>query len=287
MPRSGPVCSLGLRSVGMRAKVVQGPFLALRRAVDHQDVATRVAHQREGDAQARLAGAHDQHVERGPAAVQARHHPVRVRMGGHHDVPRDLGFERLQAFVLLHHRRAAIPVPAQGLGMHVASRITPRCIENWGAYGQGRQDERGPHRARPVAPQADGVGRRRRSGDRGLPAQDGLRAEEDRGEVYAGLAARGRQHLVLRRQAVLGARPASTSSSRRAPVPPPPPRRSHRASTSSASPPRPTRSSRRSRACRCCRWAASTTTPPWASPCGPNLRSRRQPSSRARRSARR
>ena len=90
------------------------------------------------------------------------------------------------------------------------------------------------------------------------------------GEVHAGLAARGRQHLVLRRQAVLGQgrhrrhhREGHRLGRRHPGDRPGQVRVRH-------SRPRPIRSSRRSRACRCCRWAASTTTRPWASRCGPN-----------------
>ena len=69
------------------------PFPALRRAIDHQDVAHAIAHQREGDAQARLAGAHDQYIERRLALVRPGRHPVHARMRRHLDVPPDPGFE--------------------------------------------------------------------------------------------------------------------------------------------------------------------------------------------------
>jgi len=68
------------------------PFPALWRAVDHLDVAHAVADQREGDAEARLAGAHDQHVERRFALIQTGFHPVHARMRRHLDVPPDPGF---------------------------------------------------------------------------------------------------------------------------------------------------------------------------------------------------
>lgn len=68
-------------------------FLALGRAVDDQDVADALAHQAESGDDARLAGADDQDVEGGLSGVQARHHPLGVRMGGQLQVARDPCFE--------------------------------------------------------------------------------------------------------------------------------------------------------------------------------------------------
>jgi hypothetical protein len=95
------------------------PFPAFRRAVDHQDVAHAVADQREGDAEAGLASADDQHVERRLAAVQPGFHPVHARMRRHLDILLDPGFENrdvtcTHGTASASHVPAAAAVPTQG-----------------------------------------------------------------------------------------------------------------------------------------------------------------------------